>query len=161
MSPVGIGSIVFVCIFGSAMLGRYLRTVLPDHHLTDDPMRVVTLSTGLIATLVVMVLGLLISSAKTFFESINEEATQNASKVVLPDRALVNYGPEAKETRERLHHIRWARCTRAQQLNRLGDFVRLRAVGLRRGLSDRSVGSSARWVDAGLQCSVAQRARPA
>lgn len=36
MSPVGIGSIVFVCIFGSAMLGRYLRTVLPDHHLTDD-----------------------------------------------------------------------------------------------------------------------------
>ena len=106
MSPVGIGSIVFVCIFGSAMLGRYLRTVLPDHHLTDDPMRVVTLSTGLIATLVVMVLGLLISSAKTFFESINEEATQNASKVVLPDRALVNYGPEAKETRERLHHIR-------------------------------------------------------
>jgi hypothetical protein len=36
MSPVKIGSIVFVCIFGSAMLGRYLRTVLPDHHLTDD-----------------------------------------------------------------------------------------------------------------------------
>ena len=103
MSPVGIGSIVFVCIFGSAMLGRYLRTVLPDHHLTDDSMRVVTLSTGLIATLVAMVLGLLISSAKTSFESINEEVAQSAAKVVLLDRALVNYGPEGKETRELLH----------------------------------------------------------
>ncbi len=103
MSPLAIGSIVFVCIFGSAVLGYYLRTVLPDHHLTDDSMRVVTLSTGLIATLVAMVLGLLISSAKTSFESINEEVTQSASKVVLLDRALVNYGPEAKETRELLH----------------------------------------------------------
>jgi hypothetical protein len=124
-------------------------------------MRVVTLSTGLIATLAAMVLGLLISSAKTSFESINEEVTQSASRVVLFDRALVHYGPEAKETCELLHHIRWARCAQSQQLNCLDDFVRLRAVGLRRGLSDRRVGSSARWVDAGLQCSVAQRARPA
>jgi hypothetical protein len=94
-------------------------------------MRVVTLSTGLIATLVAMVLGLLISSAKISFESINEEVTQSASRVVLLDRALVHYGPEAKETCELLHHIRWARCAHAHQLNRLDDFVRLRAVGLR------------------------------
>ena len=103
MSPLGISSIVFVCIFGSAMLGCYLRTLLSDYHLTDDSMRVVTMSTGLITTLAAMVLGLLISSAKTSFESINDEVTQTASKVVLLDRSLVNYGPEAKETRELLH----------------------------------------------------------
>ena len=92
MSPLGIGSIVFVCVFGSAMLGCYLRTLLADHPLTDDSMRVVTMSTGL-----------LISSAKTSFDSITDEVIQTASKVVLLDRVLVNYGPETKETRELLH----------------------------------------------------------
>ena len=89
MSPLGISSIVFVCVFGSAMLGCYLRTLLADHHLTDDSMRVVTMSTGLLTTLVAMVLGLLISSAKTSFDSITDEVMQTASKVVLLDRALV------------------------------------------------------------------------
>ena len=103
MSPLGIGSIVFVCVFGSAMLGCYLRTLLADHHLTDDSMRVVTMSTGLLTTLVAMVLGLLISSAKTSFDSITDEVMQTASKVVLLDRALVSYGPETTETRELLH----------------------------------------------------------
>ena len=103
MSPLGIGSIVFVCIFGSAMFGFYLRTVLPDHHLSDDSMRVVTLSTALIATLAAVVLGLLISSAKTSFDSISDEITQTASKVMLLDRSLANYGPETKETRDLLH----------------------------------------------------------
>ena len=103
MSPLGIGLIVFVCTFGSAMLGFYLRSVLPDHHLSDDSMRVVTLSTGLIATLAAVVLGLLISSAKTSFESISDEVTQTAFKVVLLDRSLANYGPETKEARDLLH----------------------------------------------------------
>lgn len=90
MSTLGIGSIVFVCFFGSAMFGFFLRTVLPDHHLSEDSMRVVTLSTALIATLAAVVLGLLISSAKTSFDSISDEVTQTASKVVLLDRSLVN-----------------------------------------------------------------------
>ena len=103
MGPLGISSIVFVCIFGSAMLGFYLRTVLPDHHLSDDSMRVVTLSTGLMATLAAVVLGLLISSAKTSFDSISDEVTQTASKIVLLDRSLANYGPETKEARDLLY----------------------------------------------------------
>lgn len=103
MSPLGIGLIVFVCTFGSAMLGFYLRTVLPDHHLSNDSMRVVTLSTSLIATLAAVVLGLLISSARTSFDSISNEITQTASTVVLLDRSLANYRPETKEIRDLLH----------------------------------------------------------
>jgi protein-S-isoprenylcysteine O-methyltransferase Ste14 len=105
MSPLEVGSLVFGCIFGSAMLGFFLRTVLPDHHLSDDSMRVVTLSTGLMATLAAVVLGLLISSAKTSFDSISDEVAQTASKVVLLDRSLANYGPETKETRDLLHRV--------------------------------------------------------
>jgi hypothetical protein len=103
MGPWEISSIVFVCIFGSAMLGFYLRTVLHDHHLSEDSMRVVTLSTALIATLAAVVLGLLISSARTSFDNISDEITQTASKVILLDRSLANYGPETKETRDQLH----------------------------------------------------------
>ena len=103
MSALGISSIAFVCIFGSAMLGFYLRTVLPNHHLSDDSMRVVTLSTGLIATLAAVVLGMMISSAKTSFDSISDEVSQTAFKVVLLDRSLDNYWPETKETRDLLH----------------------------------------------------------
>jgi hypothetical protein len=103
MTAIAIASIVFVCIFGSALLGFFLRTVLPDHHLSEDSMRVVTLGTGLIATMSAVVLGMLIASAKTSFDVINDEVTQTAAKVVLLDRALANYGPETKEARDLLH----------------------------------------------------------
>lgn len=105
MSPLAITSIVFVCVFGSALLGFFLRTALPDHHLSEDSMRVVTLGTGLLATMSALVLGLLIASAKTSFDRINDEVTQTAAKVVLLDRALANYGPETKEARDLLHGI--------------------------------------------------------
>ncbi|HMS82616.1 MAG TPA: DUF4239 domain-containing protein [Nitrospira sp.] len=104
MDPLEIGSIVFVCIFSSAMLGCYVRTMLPPHHLTDDSMRAVTISTNLLTALVAMVLSLLISSAKDSFNGINGEVAQSAAKIVLLDRTLVNYGPEAEETRTFLRH---------------------------------------------------------
>jgi hypothetical protein len=46
MSHLVIALIVFVCVFGSALLGLYLRTVLPEHHLSEDGV----LSSGLVQT---------------------------------------------------------------------------------------------------------------
>ncbi|MEB0077700.1 hypothetical protein QN386_08230 [Pseudomonas sp. CCI3.2] len=40
---------VFVCVFGSAWLGLYVRERLPAHHLSDESIGVVKLATGLIA----------------------------------------------------------------------------------------------------------------
>ncbi len=102
MSSLAIAAIVFACVFASALFGFFLRIALPSHHLSDDSTRVVTLSTGLIATLSALVLGLLIASAKSSFDRISDEATQAATKVVLLDRALARYGPETKEARELL-----------------------------------------------------------
>jgi hypothetical protein len=51
MSALAIASIVFARVFGSAMLGLFLRAVLPKHHLSDESKRVVELVTGLIATM--------------------------------------------------------------------------------------------------------------
>ena len=33
MSPMMVSSIVFTCTFGGALLGMWLRTALPAHHL--------------------------------------------------------------------------------------------------------------------------------
>ena len=94
-----IAFIVFACVFGSAMLGFLLGRVLPDRHLSNDAKDIVKLSTGLIATLSALVLGLLVSSAKGTFDQVNNEMMQVAVKTVLLDRVLAQYGPETKEIR--------------------------------------------------------------
>ena len=77
MNHLAIAGIVFACVFGSALLGLYLRAIVPRHHLGDDSISVVKLTTGLIATMAALVLGLLISSAKSSFDAVNGELVRN------------------------------------------------------------------------------------
>jgi hypothetical protein len=92
-------SIVFViCVAGAAM-GAGLRRILPDHHLTPESKDVVRLGSGLIATIAALVLSLLISSAKTSFDTQRGEVRQMAASLVQLDRTLALYGPEAHEIR--------------------------------------------------------------
>ena len=92
--------IAFTCIFGGALLGILIRSILPNHHLNEATRDVVKLGAGLIATLAALVLGLLISSAKDDLNTINTELTQMGAEIILFDRVLANYGPETKEVRE-------------------------------------------------------------
>ncbi|MDB5995958.1 MAG: hypothetical protein JWP42_3094 [Pseudomonas sp.] len=94
-----IALIVFICVFGSALLGLYAREHLPEHHLSDDSIGVVKLATGLIATMAALVLGLLISSAKNTFDTTNVELVQNAAMVIQLDRVLARYGPQTQDIR--------------------------------------------------------------
>ncbi len=102
MSSLVVALIVFVCVFGCGMLGLAFRTFLPDHHLSEDSMDIVKLGAGLMATLAALVLGLLVASAKVSFDRLNDEFTQTAATVMIIDRTLADYGPEAKEARELL-----------------------------------------------------------
>jgi hypothetical protein len=102
MSPLATALIVLVCVFGGGMFGLYLRTLLPEHHLREDSTGVVKLGAGLIGTLAALVLGLLIASAKNNFDRVSDEIAQTAAKIVLLDRTLAGYGPEAKEARDLL-----------------------------------------------------------
>ncbi len=102
MSPIAIGLIVFVCVFGGALFGMFLRTVLPEHHLSDASKDVVKMVTGLIATLAALVLGLLVASAKNSFDSVNEGFRQSSARIIVLDRALAQYGPETKDLRDML-----------------------------------------------------------
>jgi hypothetical protein len=105
MSSIATSSIVFACVFGGALLGMSLRKFLPQNHLSDESKTVVRLAMGLVATMTAMVLGLLISSAKTSFDTQSNEITGTSSKFILLDRTLADYGLETKETRDLLRSV--------------------------------------------------------
>jgi hypothetical protein len=62
----------------------------------------VRLGTGLIATIAALVLGLLISSAKTSFDTQTSQVQHVTADVVLLDQLLAHYGPEARDARDLL-----------------------------------------------------------
>jgi len=99
MSAVTISAITFAFVFGGALLGTILRAGVPKHQLTADSKEAVKLGMALIATMAALVLGLLIASAKSSFDTQNNELTDMSSKIVLLDRVLAHYGPEAAESR--------------------------------------------------------------
>lgn len=102
MSSFAISLISFAFVFGGAMLGMVLRSVLPPNHFDTDSKDVVKLGVGLIATLAALVLGLLTASAKSSLDTQNSELTEMSSKIVMLDRVLAHYGPEANDARLQL-----------------------------------------------------------
>ena len=95
--------IVFGCLVGAVLVGRGLRRMLPQEHLSADSRDVIKLAIGLVATMSALVLGLLVSSAKGSYDTERSEVIQMAAKVAFLDRLLAIYGPEAAEARVRFH----------------------------------------------------------
>ncbi len=107
------------------MLGMVLRSILPDDHLSGDSKDVVKLGMGLVATMAALVLGLLIASAKGSFDTQGNELTDMSSRIVLLDRVLAHYGPEAKEARDDLRSsvvraLEWAAAKSAVDSSEFG-----------------------------------------
>ena len=102
ISSLTIGLISVGCIFGGALLGLFLQGLLPEHHLRDNSKDTVKVVAAMIATLTALVLGLLVSSAKSSFDGTNTAVIENGAKAILLDRALAAYGPETKDIRELL-----------------------------------------------------------
>lgn len=102
MSPEGIGAIAFSCIFGGAMVGLFLREKLQEHHLSAESKDVVKLGAGVISTMTAILLGLLVASAKSSFDTQRSELAEMSANIILLDRVLAHYGPQTKEVRERL-----------------------------------------------------------
>jgi len=102
MNSISIALASAGCIFSGALIGMGLQRLLPGHHLSRETQDVVKLSAGTIATLTALVLGLLVSSAKSSFDTMNNGIVQSGAKVILLDRALARYGPETKAAREQM-----------------------------------------------------------
>jgi hypothetical protein len=102
VSPIEVGCTVLACVFGGALLGMAIHTMLPEHHLNAESKDVIKLGMGLIATMSALVLALLTNSAKGSYDTQRNELTQVAANILLVDRVLAHYGPEAKEARDLL-----------------------------------------------------------
>jgi hypothetical protein len=105
MGALATSLIVFTALFGGAMFGMFLRSRLPEHHLSEESKRVVNLGAGIIGTMAALVLGLLVASAKGNYDTQNNEVLDATAKIALLDRVLAQYGSESKTTREQLHQL--------------------------------------------------------
>jgi hypothetical protein len=105
MGSIAVTSVAFGCIFGGAVSGMMLRAVIPPFHLVNDSKDAVRVAMGLVATMTAIVLGMLISSAKSYYDTQSTEVTQMAAKIVVLDRALAHYGPEGDDARGVLRSV--------------------------------------------------------
>jgi len=125
MNSLTIGFISAGCIFGGVLLGMLLQKVLPEHHLDTASKDTVKVGAGMLATLTALVLGLLVSSAKSSFDGMNAGIAQAGAKVILFDHILADYGPETKEVRDELRH------TVASTIERIWPTKKTGSGGLR------------------------------
>lgn len=105
MNDWTVASILFVCVFVGALLGIFLRFILPERYFNEESKDVVRLGTGLVATMAALVLGLLVASAKSSFDVQKSGMDQLAANIILLDNTLAQYGPEAQEPRDTLRRI--------------------------------------------------------
>jgi hypothetical protein len=98
LSDLVLSSVVLAIILAGASVGAFLRSKLPA--LPDDTRDVLKLGVGLVGTLAALVLGLLIASAKTSFDSQSANIRQITSDVALLDHILTEYGPQARTARD-------------------------------------------------------------
>lgn len=105
MVSVGLFALAFLCPLLGAGIGITARSRLPEHHLGRDALDVIKLAMGLMATLVALTLGLLISSANTYHATIESEYREILAAMVHLDEYLRAYGPETRDVRVRIRHV--------------------------------------------------------
>ncbi len=100
-APV-IAVLTFACLFGGALTGIGLRKALPQHHLSDESRHLLGMGLGTIGTIAGLVLGLLVGAATSSYNAQRTEILNVAAQVIVLDRLLAHYGPEAAPSRAAL-----------------------------------------------------------
>ncbi len=112
MGSLVLGAVVGFCLCVAASVGMWLRSRLPDHHLSAESKDVIRLATAVVGTLSALALGLLIASAKSTYDNADLELKSSVARVVLLDRLMAHYGPETGDTRGLLREIIEKRLSR-------------------------------------------------
>jgi len=102
MDPTAVSLIVATCIFVAAMAGLLGHARLPQPLLTKETQDVVRLATGMLSVLASLVLGLLIATAKTQYDTTDQAIRGYAAELILLDETFRDYGPDASAPRDLL-----------------------------------------------------------
>jgi hypothetical protein len=97
--------ITLASLCAGTILGSLIQSRLPAQHLRDDSRDVIKAASGMIATLVALVIGLLVSSSKSTYDQASAGVTQIGARVILLNRLLERYGPETKAIRRRMSEV--------------------------------------------------------
>lgn len=99
MRALAMSSLVFVLVFGGALAGMAVRRVRPDEHFMPEAKETIRLVIGLVVTMTSLVLGMLVSSSKTFYDGEKNQVAEMSAQVVLINDLLTAYGPETEQLR--------------------------------------------------------------
>src|SRR6476469_3336804 len=102
MSEILVGVVTFLCLVVASIASIELSAKLPARYLNTDTDRVVRLAANIFVVTTSLVLGLLLNSAKNTYESVDRNVHGLATDLILLDRSLRHYGPEAEDVRKRL-----------------------------------------------------------
>lgn len=103
MRELPVAILVFALLLGTALGTLLFVRRLPEGHRSDATHSVVKLAAGIFILMASLLLGLLVNTAKNTFEGVDRNVHAFATELVLLDRTLRNMGPDAAETRRRLH----------------------------------------------------------
>ena len=87
--------VVAVAVFLSSLIGLSLHRVVPEGHLSQETRSVILLGTGTLSLLASLVLGLLISTAKSSYDATESRIQNYAAELILLDETLRDYGDSA------------------------------------------------------------------
>lgn len=128
MNTIETAVTIFCCVFAGALAGMGVRAIIPKHHLGPENSDLIKLGVGLIGTMSALVLGLLVASTKSSYDTKKSELAQMAGNVILLDRILAHYGAEAADARGALRTTVAAMAGGANSSNNLEQFGRAARV---------------------------------
>ncbi len=98
--------LTLVCLsgtFGGGLLGLWLRARVLVHHVDQDVEESVKLGVGMVATMTALLLGLIMASAKSNFDSVDQAVREAATRIITVDLALADLGEPAIAARQAWH----------------------------------------------------------
>ena len=95
MTAITVAITAFSLILLSIAGGLFLRSRLPEEHLTGDSKDVIRLATALIGTMAAVVLALLFASTRSSYETTNGRVARLTADIIEFDQLLKEYGDSA------------------------------------------------------------------
>jgi amino acid transporter len=99
MHALAVSSLVFALVFAGSLVGMVIRRAAPETHFAPEAKDTIRLAIGLVVTMTGLVLGMLVSSAKTFYDGEKSQVAEMATQIILMNDLLLGYGPETKLAR--------------------------------------------------------------
>jgi len=99
MISIAFGLAVFALLSVTVLTALYLPPRLPAHQLSKETQDAVKVGVGMVVVLSALVLGLLIASVKSTFDTATRDLKHFATQIVLLDRTLRAYGSQGDSAR--------------------------------------------------------------